>query len=140
MHAFMMSSRQSCILATAVQVGPSIVIAIAANKQDLQKQQTVTSARSESYAASIDALHVGTSAKTGEGLVEIFQAIADQVVARLDRSGTNMCCCHSECACVVANADATLQRHLILMHTSCELCSACQCSSCKCHLLLSKST
>lgn len=76
-------------------VGPSIVIAIAANKQDLQKQQTVTSVQSESYAASIDALHVGTSAKTGEGLVEIFQAIADQVVARLNKSGTGQAPAHS---------------------------------------------
>lgn len=69
-------------------VGPSIVIAIAANKQDLQKEQTVSTQESETYAASIHALHVGTSAKTGEGLQDVFQAIADHVVARSPSQGT----------------------------------------------------
>ncbi|KAL3159190.1 Ras- protein Rab-21 [Trebouxia sp. C0010 RCD-2024] len=70
-------------------VGPSIVIAIAANKQDLRKQQVVSSTESEAYAASIGALHFSTSAKTGEGLQDIFQAIADMVVARTPRSGAS---------------------------------------------------
>lgn len=69
-------------------MGPSIVIAIAANKQDLQKLRKVSAAESEAYAASINALHIGTSAKTGAGLDDIFQAIADQVVARSPPSGT----------------------------------------------------
>ncbi|DBB12065.1 hypothetical protein WJX82_008563 [Trebouxia sp. C0006] len=68
-------------------VGPGIVIAIAANKQDLQKMQTVSAQESEAYAASIHALHVGTSAKTGLGLQDIFQAIADQVVAKSPKQG-----------------------------------------------------
>lgn len=68
-------------------VGPSIVIAIAANKQDLLKLQTVSAAESEAYATSITALHVGTSAKTGAGLEDIFQAIADQVVAKSPPTG-----------------------------------------------------
>ena len=71
-----------------VQVGPSIVIAIAANKQDLLKLQTVSTAESEAYATSITALHVGTSAKTGAGLEDIFQAIADQVVAKSPPTGS----------------------------------------------------
>lgn len=70
-----------------MQVGPSIVIAIAANKQDLQKQQVVSSAESAAYAASISALHYGTSAKTGDGLQDIFQAIADGVAAKQPASG-----------------------------------------------------
>jgi len=60
-------------------VGPNIVLAIAANKQDLRKDQAVSDAELAKYAASIGALHAGTSAKTGEGLVEIFQALADRV-------------------------------------------------------------
>lgn len=76
-----------------MQVGPSIVIAIAANKQDLHKQQVVSSTESEAYAASISALHFGTSAKTGDGLQDIFQAIADTVVVRLPTSGAAVCLC-----------------------------------------------
>lgn len=64
-----------------------MVIAIAANKQDLRRQQVVSSAESEAYAESIQALHFGTSAKTGDGLQDIFQAMADTVVARLPASG-----------------------------------------------------
>ena len=81
-----------------MQVGPSIVIAIAANKQDLHKQQVVSSTESEAYAASIRALHFGTSAKTGEGLQDIFQAIADTVVARTPTSGVSVSSCHSSSA------------------------------------------
>lgn len=68
-------------------VGPGIVIAIAANKQDLQRMRTVSAEESEAYAASIHALHVGTSAKTGLGLQDIFQAIADQVVVKSPEQG-----------------------------------------------------
>ena len=79
-----------------LQVGPSIVIAIAANKQDLQKERTVSAQESAGYAASIHALHVGTSAKTGEGLQDVFQAIADHVVAKSPCQGTEkthtVCC------------------------------------------------
>lgn len=74
-----------------IQVGPSIVIAIAANKQDLHKQQVISSTESQSYAATIRALHFGTSAKTGNGLQDIFQAIADTVVARMPASGASVC-------------------------------------------------
>lgn len=70
-------------------VGPSIVIAIAANKQDMSKQQVVSSAESQAYAASINALHFGTSAKTGSGLQDLFQAITDSVIARLPAPGTS---------------------------------------------------
>lgn len=68
-------------------VGPGIVIAIAANKQDLQRMRTVSAQESEAYAASIHALHVYTSAKTGLGLQDIFQAIADQVVVKSPEQG-----------------------------------------------------
>ncbi|DBA89743.1 TPA: hypothetical protein ACH3X2_004622 [Trebouxia sp. C0005] len=68
-------------------IGPGIVIAIAANKQDLQKMQTISAQESEAYAASIHALHVGTSAKTGLGLQDVFQAIADQVIDKSPAPG-----------------------------------------------------
>ena len=63
------------------------MIAIAANKQDLCKKQVVSSAESKAFAESIKALHFGTSAKTGDGLQDIFQAIADAAAARLPISG-----------------------------------------------------
>lgn len=62
-----------------IQVGPNIVLAIAANKQDLRKHQAVSDAQLAEYAALIGALHFGTSAKTGEGLTDIFEAIANSV-------------------------------------------------------------
>lgn len=74
-------------ISLCLQVGPSIVIAIAANKQDMSKQQVVSSAESQAYAASINALHFGTSAKTGSGLQDLFQAITDSVIARLPAPG-----------------------------------------------------
>lgn len=70
------------VLKLHLQVGPNIVLAIAANKQDLRKDQAVSDNELAVYAASIGALHAGTSAKTGEGLTEIFQALADRVAAQ----------------------------------------------------------
>ena len=58
------------------------MLAIAANKQDLRKDQAVSDTQLATYAASIGALHGGTSAKSGEGLEEIFQALADRVAAQ----------------------------------------------------------
>ena len=55
------------------------MLAIAANKQDLRKDQAVSDAQLAEYAALIGALHFGTSAKTGEGLTDIFEAIANSV-------------------------------------------------------------
>ena len=54
----------------------------------MSKHQSVSAAESEAYALSINALHVGTSAKTGTGLQEVFQAIADQVMAKGPQPGT----------------------------------------------------
>ena len=65
-----------------MQAGPNIVLAIAANKQDLRKDQAVSDMQLAEYAASIGAVHFGTSAKTGEGLAEIFEAMANLVVSR----------------------------------------------------------
>ena len=53
--------------------------------------RTVSAQESEAYAASIHALHVGTSAKTGLGLQDIFQAIADQVVVKSPEQGIVFC-------------------------------------------------
>ena len=65
--------------------------------------QTVSAQESEAYAASIHALHVGTSAKTGVGLQDIFQAIADQVVAKSPEQGI-VFCLHKPSDYVVASA------------------------------------
>ena len=65
--------------------------------------QTVSAQESEAYAASIHALHVYTSAKTGLGLQDIFQAIADQVVAKSPKQGI-VFCFHKPSHYVVASA------------------------------------
>ena len=77
------------LICLCLQVGPFIVIAIAANKQDLSKQQIVSSVELQAYAASINALHFGTSAKTGSGLQDLFQEITDKVIAQLPSPGAS---------------------------------------------------
>ena len=54
----------------STQVGPDIVLAIAANKEDLASQRAVPEAESRAFAEAIGASHHGTSAKTGKCLVQ----------------------------------------------------------------------
>ncbi|KAK9804352.1 hypothetical protein WJX72_008486 [[Myrmecia] bisecta] len=61
-------------------VGPGILLAIAANKQDLDRDRTVPDADSKAYAQSIGASHLQTSAKTGLGLEEAFEEMAARVL------------------------------------------------------------
>jgi Ras-related protein Rab-21 len=57
------------------------VIAIAGNKIDLQKFDIAKETVDE-YAKSIDAKHFYTSAKTGEGLDEIFMYITSELIKK----------------------------------------------------------
>ena len=89
------------------QVGPNIVLAIAANKQDLRKDQAVSDAELAKYAASIGALYAGTSAKTGQGLVEIFQALADRVALQHSKRESVPGRCQT-CSCCILAVDTML--------------------------------
>jgi Ras-related protein Rab-21 len=53
-------------------VGDSIVIVIAGNKADLEKRRQVESGEAEEYAATVGAIHMLVSAKTGRGVEEGF--------------------------------------------------------------------
>mmetsp|Transcript_886 Transcript_886/g.2403 ORF Transcript_886/g.2403 Transcript_886/m.2403 type:complete len:184 (-) Transcript_886:132-683(-) len=52
-------------------VGNDIIIAIAGNKCDLERQRTVDNAEAEAYAESVGAVHFLTSAKANRGLEEV---------------------------------------------------------------------
>ena len=60
-------------------VDKNLVIAIACNKADLDTRQ-VSRARAESFARSIDAVILDTSAKENFGVTELFQAVSEQVI------------------------------------------------------------
>lgn len=53
-------------------VGKNIVLVIAGNKSDMEKKRQVEEAEAEQYAASVGAVHVPTSAKTGKNVEAAF--------------------------------------------------------------------
>ena len=56
--------------------GKDIVLALAANKSDLERSRQVKQEDAEAYAASIGAVLFGTSAKLNKGVEQVFLAIA----------------------------------------------------------------
>ncbi|XP_072177772.1 ras-related protein Rab-21-like [Diadema setosum] len=52
-----------------------ILIFVIGNKSDLESQRAVSRSSAEQYAQENDAVHLEASAKTGEGISEIFQEI-----------------------------------------------------------------
>ena len=60
-------------------VDKNLVIAIACNKADLDTRQ-VSRARAESFARSIDAIILDTSAKENFGVTELFTAVSERVI------------------------------------------------------------
>jgi Ras-related protein Rab-5C len=57
------------------QADPSIVIALCGNKLDLAARRQVTQEEAKKYAEEEGLMWTETSAKTGEGVTEIFTAI-----------------------------------------------------------------
>lgn len=53
-------------------VGKNIVLVIAGNKSDMEKKRQVEESEAEQYAASVGAVHVPTSAKTGKNVEAAF--------------------------------------------------------------------
>lgn len=56
--------------------GPDIVLVLAANKADLERNRQVTQEEAETYAGSIGAQLFSTSAKANKGVEPAFTAIA----------------------------------------------------------------
>lgn len=63
-------------------VGAEIVLCIAGNKSDLDKQRQVTVAEAETYANSVNAQHFSTSAKTGKGIDECFLTLTKKILEK----------------------------------------------------------
>ena len=59
------------------QADPSIVIALCGNKLDLSARRQVTQEEAKKYADEEGLMWTETSAKTGEGVTEIFTAIGE---------------------------------------------------------------
>jgi Ras-related protein Rab-21 len=57
-------------------VGNDIIIVIAGNKIDLEKQKNVPEEEAKSYAETVEASHFYTSAKSNKGLEEVFLDLA----------------------------------------------------------------
>ncbi|KAK3284145.1 hypothetical protein CYMTET_8188 [Cymbomonas tetramitiformis] len=62
--------------------GKDIVIVVAGNKIDRERERIVSQEDAESYAKSIDAHLLGTSAKLNKGVEQAFLHIARKIVAR----------------------------------------------------------
>jgi Ras-related protein Rab-5C len=59
------------------QADPSIVIALCGNKSDLAARRQVTQEEAKKYAEEEGLMWAETSAKTGEGVAEVFTAIGE---------------------------------------------------------------
>lgn len=65
---------------------PGIAIVIAGNKSDLESERRITEAEAVNYAESVGAKHFSTSAKTGQGVKDMFDELAKQVMKTLAAS------------------------------------------------------
>ena len=63
-----------------VQVGDDIVLTIAGNKADLERQRVVSKQEAMDYAASVGATYYETSAKLGRGIDEVFQGMGKRLL------------------------------------------------------------
>ncbi|BGP27600.1 small GTPase [Rhodotorula toruloides] len=61
------------------QADPGIVVCLAGNKLDLSSQRQVTTAEAEQFAREEGLLFFEVSAKTAEGIEEMFQTIAEKM-------------------------------------------------------------
>ncbi len=66
---------KSWILELQRQADPSIIIAFCGNKTDLEPRRQVTREEAQKYAEEESLLWFETSAKSGEGVEEVFKAI-----------------------------------------------------------------
>jgi len=69
-------------------VGKNIVLVIAGNKADLEKQRQVDDAEAKDYAASVGAHHLLCSAKTGKSVEEVFLELTKGMLKQSIIKGT----------------------------------------------------
>lgn len=70
----------------------NVTIALAGNKLDMADRRQVSREEAEEFAKENGLIHIETSAKTGDGVDEIFRAIANQVPKLVESSQTRETC------------------------------------------------
>merc|ERR1711973_374073 len=70
-------------------VGSDISLVIAGNKVDLERKRNVEREMAEEFAASVNAIHVHTSAKNNEGIDGLFMTLAETITKLKDKTNTN---------------------------------------------------
>jgi len=68
-------------------VGKQIILVIAGNKADMEKKRQVEEAEAESYAQSVGAVHVLTSAKTGKNVETAFLELTKGMLKQANAAG-----------------------------------------------------
>jgi small GTP-binding protein len=63
-------------------VGPDILLVIVANKIEDRAADSVSTAEARAFATKHSALYYETSAKTGQGVADMFVSVAEQLVSR----------------------------------------------------------
>jgi len=69
------------------QIQPKPIIALLGNKVDLEKSRVVKKETAQQYAKENNLLFSETSAKTGEGIIEIFVEISRQLISKAEQQG-----------------------------------------------------
>lgn len=69
-------------------LGNDLCLCIAGNKIDLEKDRHVSVSEAETYAASVDAKHVQTSAKLNKGIEEMFLDLVKNMIEKADQDTT----------------------------------------------------
>jgi len=72
-------------VAEVEQIDSKPVVTLVGNKIDLEKSRVIQTATARNYATENGLLFAETSAKTGEGIINIFVQIAKELIAKADR-------------------------------------------------------
>jgi len=71
-------------------LGTDIVLCIAGNKCDLEKNRNVSLAEAEAYAESVGAKHYSTSAKLNKGVEDLFLEMSQKLISRAPVQSTSV--------------------------------------------------
>ena len=66
-------------------LGSDICLVIAGNKIDLEKKRNVRREMAEEYARSVGAAHIHTSAKTNDGIDQLFNTLSEKMMENAEK-------------------------------------------------------